>query len=318
MLVAGVVAGVALLVLPDLAGLDRFTPFAQVVSFRPYTLAGLAPVVLLLSWLAVRRWRTLRPLAALLVTVVVVGAALVLPRAVPVVGAQGVSTADGRTLTVVAFNTLSGNADIEAVADLVRTERPDLVSLVEAGRSYRSRLAPLVEPLGYRLHTSVGPDGGDLSGVTALVAGSLGAVDVTDYPHTPFPSVELSGGNLGSLRFVAFHSLAPRRGDVPQWHSDVAGVARWCAGPGPAIVAGDFNATFDHSVFRSATAGCSDAAAQRGQGLAPTWPTWLPDWIGPQIDHVLATDPITAEAFSLREVPGSDHRAVIARLRVPG
>jgi endonuclease/exonuclease/phosphatase (EEP) superfamily protein YafD len=49
----------------------------------------------------------------------------------------------------------------------------------------------------------------------------------------------------------------------------------------------------------------------------PTWPTWAPDWFGPQIDHVFATDPITAEQFTVHEVTGSDHRAVIVRLQVP-
>lgn len=60
--------------------------------------------------------------------------------------------------------------------------------------------------------------------------------------------------------------------------------------------------------------GCSDAAAQRGHGLVPTW---LPDWLGQQLDHVLATDPIVAEHFAARESSGSDHRAVIVRLRLP-
>jgi endonuclease/exonuclease/phosphatase (EEP) superfamily protein YafD len=76
-------------------------------------------------------------------------------------------------------------------------------------------------------------------------------------------------------------------------------------------------AGLDHSVLRSTTTGCSDAAAQRGQGLVPTWPTWLPDWLGPQIDHVFVTDPIIAEHFEVREITGSDHRAVLTRLRLP-
>jgi endonuclease/exonuclease/phosphatase (EEP) superfamily protein YafD len=127
--------------------------------------------------------------------------------------------------------------------------------------------------------------------------------------------VQVEGGELGALRFVAYHAVAPRRGDVPQWRSDLGRLTRFCAGGTPAIVAGDFNATLDHSALRAVTAGCSDAAAQRGQGLVPTWPTWMPDWLGPQIDHVFATDPITAESFTVREITGSDHRAVLVRLR---
>jgi endonuclease/exonuclease/phosphatase (EEP) superfamily protein YafD len=306
------VAGVAVLALPDLLLLDRFTPLAQLVALRPYLLVAL-PVLALVLLLLARRVRGAVPAAAGVVVVLLVAAGMVAPRtmAVPV-------PAGGRTLTVATFNTYSGGADVAGVAALIRDERPDLVSLVEAGTTFRSKLAPLVEPLGYHLITAVGEPSGDLGGVTAVVADHLGDVRSSTYTATPFPRVELEGGGLGNITFVAFHTLAPRRGDVPQWRSDVGQVSQWCAGQQPAIIAGDFNATLDHSVFRSATAGCGDAAAQRGQGLTPTWPTWLPGWLGPQIDHVLATDPIVAEQFEVREIAGSDHRAVLARLRIPG
>jgi endonuclease/exonuclease/phosphatase (EEP) superfamily protein YafD len=158
----------------------------------------------------------------------------------------------------------------------------------------------------------------DVFGVTALVADHIGPVTSSVDMSTPFPTVEVTGGGLGAMRFVAFHAVAPRRGDVRQWRSDLETLARFCTNGRPAIIAGDFNATLDHSVLRAATTGCSDAAAQLGQGLTPTWPTWAPGWFGPQIDHVIATDPIAAERFAVHEVAGSDHRAVIARLRVPG
>lgn len=310
-LALGFVAGVAVLALPDLVGLDRFTPFAQLVALRPYLLFGLALLVVVLLVLA--RWVRGSVLAAAGVLVVLlVAGAMVAPRTVATPVPVG-----GHPLTVAAFNTYSGGADVAGVAALIRDERPDLVSLVEASTTFRSKLAPLVEPLGYHLVTAVGEPDGDLGGVTAVVADHLGDVRSSIYTATPFPRVELEGGGLGELRFVAFHTLAPRRGDVPQWHSDVSLVSQWCAGPQPAIIAGDFNATFDHSVFRSASAGCGDAAAQRGDGLVPTWPTWLPGWLGPQIDHVLATDPIVAETFEVRDLPGSDHRAVLTRLRIP-
>ncbi len=304
------VAGVAVLVLPDLLLLDRFTPLAQLVALRPYLLVAL-PVLALILLLLARRVRGAVPAAAGVVVVLLVAAGMVAPRtmAVPV-------PAGGRTLTVGTFNTYSGGADVAGVAALIRDERPDLVSLVEAGTTFRSKLAPLVEPLGYHLITAVGEPSGDLGGVTAVVADHLGDVRSSTYTATPFPRVELKGGGLGNIKFVAFHTLAPRRGDVPQWRSDVGLVSQWCAGPQPAVIAGDFNATLDHSVFRTATAGCGDAAAQRGQGLTPTWPTWLPGWLGPQIDHVLATDPIVAETFEVREIAGSDHRAVVTRLRI--
>jgi guanosine-3',5'-bis(diphosphate) 3'-pyrophosphohydrolase len=39
---------------------------------------------------------------------------------------------------------------------------------------------------------------------------------------------------------------------------------------------------------------------------------------GPQIDHVFATDGIVAETFDVHDITGSDHRAVLTTLRLPG
>ena len=298
---------------PDIVfEIDRFTPFAQLVSLRPFTTAGLGLLAVAFAVAAVR-YRWCRPFAAGLLVVAVAGAATVLPRAIP----APAPAPGSRSLTVMAFNAFNGGADVDAVAALIRVERPDIVSLVEAGGRYRASLAPLVEPLGYRLYPSTRRGGEEVSGVTAVVSTGLGDVRTEAGSGMPFPWVQVTGGGLGDLRFLAFHSVAPRRGYVPQWRSDLAQLPTWCAGSTPAIVAGDFNATLDNSTFRRATAGCTDAAAGRGDGLVPTWPTWLPDWIGPQIDHVLATPAISAETFEVREIPGSDHRAVITRLALP-
>jgi endonuclease/exonuclease/phosphatase (EEP) superfamily protein YafD len=98
----------------------------------------------------------------------------------------------------------------------------------------------------------------------------------------------------------------------------MAMLAKWCAGGSPAIVAGDLNATLDHSLLRKGMAGCTDAAEQRGQGLLSTWsPTEGTELFGPQIDHVLSTTGIDADSFSVHEIDGSDHRAILTTVRVP-
>jgi endonuclease/exonuclease/phosphatase (EEP) superfamily protein YafD len=255
------------------------------------------------------------PPAVALLVVLAVGVAMTVPRTQADPLPSG-----GRSMTVLAVNTLDGSADVVELVELVRRERPDLGALIEVGPWYRDRIAPLVEPLGYRLVTATGTDSDgvtDVFGVTALVAAHLGDVTVTVDETRPFPSVGIAGGGLGAMRFVAYHAVAPRPGDVSQWSTDLGELTRYCAGGTPTIVAGDFNATLDHSRLRDVTAGCSDAAAQRGQGLVPTWPTWMPDWFGAQIDHVLVTPPIAAEDFAVHELAGSDHRALVVRLRVP-
>jgi endonuclease/exonuclease/phosphatase (EEP) superfamily protein YafD len=299
-------------VLPDLVGLDDRSPFAQFVAFRPAMLTGLlGPAVGAAVVALVRRrgWT----LAAGLFAVTAVAGAMVLPRALVTAPEP---QAGARTVTVLAFNTYEGDAAVDAVAELIRSTRPDLIALPEAGGRYRDRLAPLVPE--YRFASS-NERGRDVQNVIAATRAELGDVTAQVDRSTPFPSVEVSGAGLGDVRFVAFHSVAPTPGDVPQWRSDLATLDRWCADrrSGPVIVAGDFNATLDHSVFRSAITGCADAAEQAGEGLTASWPTRWPRWFGPQIDHVLVTGGVTAEALSVHDVPGSDHRAVLTRLRLP-
>jgi endonuclease/exonuclease/phosphatase (EEP) superfamily protein YafD len=305
---------VAVFTVPDLLfRLDQRSPFAQLISLRPWILVGVAALLVLLLVVLVFERRVL-PFAAGVIVVLLVGGGMVRPRVVP----DPVPT--GSTpFTVLAFNTYEGTADVQELAALIQAQRPDVVSLSEAGVPFADRLAPMVEPLGYQLHSSIGPRRRDVGGVTAVVSDRLGDVQVRIGEETSsFPYVELSGARLGDLRVVTFHSVAPVPGSVPDWRSDLGLLAQWCSGPTPAIVAGDFNATLDHSVLRDVMSGCGDAAAQRGSGLVSTWgPTPRTRAIGPQIDHVIATDGITAETFDVHDITGSDHRAVLTRLRLP-
>ncbi|TQM09871.1 endonuclease/exonuclease/phosphatase (EEP) superfamily protein YafD [Pseudonocardia kunmingensis] len=300
--------------LPDLLfGLGGVVPFVQLVAFRPQILAVAAALAVVLLAAAVRR-RYARPFAAGLLAIVLVAGWMVLPRAV----ADPSPAAAGRPLTVLTLNTYEGDADVAAVAAVIRSERPDLVSLVEAGAAYHSRLAPLVEPLGYRLTSTTGPERADVWGITVAVTGRLGAVGTRVDTTTPFPMIEVSGGGLGALRFVGFHSMAPTEPhELPEWTRDLEQVKRWCSGSTPAVVTGDFNATLDHSLLRSVIAGCDDATAARGQGLVATWPAWVPRWLGAQIDHVFVTEGIGVVSAAVRDVPGTDHRAILTRLVLP-
>lgn len=84
------------------------------------------------------------------------------------------------------------------------------------------------------------------------------------------------------------------------------------------VVAGDLNADRDHAAFRRLLdAGLRDAHDERGQGLARTWPAGLPVL---HLDHVLVRDAGEVHLVPLEvrevDVPGSDHRAVVADLAV--
>ena len=93
--------------------------------------------------------------------------------------------------------------------------------------------------------------------------------------------------------------------------------------PGPSddrrshVLLGDFNATLDHRELRRVLdRGYTDAADATGDGLSPTFPvTWPIPLIA--IDHVLVPRTIGVRRVSIGDLPGSDHRAVVAELVLP-
>ncbi|MEJ2862336.1 endonuclease/exonuclease/phosphatase family protein [Actinomycetospora flava] len=307
----------ALVLLPDLVGLDRHLPFAVFTALRPaLTVAGAVLVAVVGLVLVVRRRARAAGVAGLIgvAVVVAVAAAFVVPRAIP-----GAAPPPGGTpLTVLEFNAFEGKADVGALASLVRRERPDLVVLPEAGERFRARIAALLPE--YRSWTNVPARAADVRGITVLSsprAGDVTARTISDAPGSPtdtrYPWAEVTGGILGPVRLGAVHVVSIVPGWVSYWPGELAQMQRWCSA-GPALVVGDFNATPDHSAFRAGTRGCDDAATERGESLTGTWFAGVPRALGAQIDHVLTTGGPRAREVEVLDIPGSDHRALLARL----
>jgi endonuclease/exonuclease/phosphatase family metal-dependent hydrolase len=135
----------------------------------------------------------------------------------------------------------------------------------------------------------------------------------------PTARLELPGGR--SVQLACAHPHPP----APPWHREAA--ARWRdelaalppAGDPPVILAGDFNATLDHAQFRRLLGlGHVDAASQVGNGLVLTWgpePTGSPALL--TVDHVLVDPRCAVLATSVHRLPGSDHQALYAEVRLP-
>lgn len=89
------------------------------------------------------------------------------------------------------------------------------------------------------------------------------------------------------------------------------------AGPAAVIIAGDFNATPDMRQFRDLLdVGYRDAVNQTGAGFSPTYSPHpaIPPLI--TIDHVLTRNS-SAQSIHTVDIPGSDHRALLATVAVP-
>lgn len=228
-------------------------------------------------------------------------------------------------LTVLAANVWHGRADTGALAALLERERPDLVALSESGCDYRDKLVPMIDALGYRAWVSTPPGVLDGFGVTLLAGPRAGEVTVTAGGRPGH--LRATGGLLGARSFLAVHTASPTSaGRVRNWRRDLARLAGWSHEPAAPVIAGDLNATVDHARLRAVTGPVRSAAEGTGHGLAATFPTALrpsaapwrrPAGAGIQIDHVLVPAGTEVSRFAILDVPGSDHRAVLARMRLP-
>jgi len=125
------------------------------------------------------------------------------------------------------------------------------------------------------------------------------------------------------VSLLTVHLDAPWPRPIIGWQKDIAkfpstldDVAAHAAN-GTVIVGGDFNSTFDMLPFRALlTNGYADAARQAGSGRNFTFPANKPYPPVLGIDHVLTRN-ATAVSTATVELPGTDHRALIATVMVP-
>ncbi|PWR17131.1 endonuclease [Micromonospora sicca] len=292
-----------------LAGLER-GPLVQAVAFTPYVAVGtLVPLVLALALR--RRWPAV---VAAVAAVALVGA--VTPRAF----ASGQPAVGGPTLRLLTANLLKGGADPRALVDLVRSRRVDVLAVQEFTPGIAAELdrLGLAELLPYRqLNPEVGTTG---SGLYARFPISEAGVRRNQgfYFSQAYGTLTLPGAP--PLRVESAHPAAPYAVDVlPDWWTDLRAQPPATPNGRLSILAGDFNATLDHAPLRDLIrTGYVDAADQAGAGLAGTWGPYDGDPIPPvAIDHVLADRRIAVRSVTVHALPGSDHRAVLAELRLP-
>ncbi|MDO5697549.1 MAG: endonuclease/exonuclease/phosphatase family protein [Dermatophilus congolensis] len=285
--------------------------------------------------LLVVRWSRLAALAALVASFVL--AAPLLPDVFSEQPREPVSVLEAGTgsLTVLASNTFFGLEQPEHTMEAVERVEPDVLVLIEESPTHWKAL----QRLGIRDR---------LPFATGSIGGSYGTVVLTNQPMTcvelrpglacnevregepgratqapvgasapPFaeafdsPVVRLSDGTL----FKAVHAWSPRTTRESRWFQEQSNLVTWRdahADEPRLVMAGDFNATRSHPVFRRLLQGMEAAPS----GYAPWTRTWPVGWFVPpvvQIDHVLARgyDVVTAGVI---EGEGSDHLSVWAQL----
>lgn len=313
----------ALLLVP--AGLLTYARLAErrgavwvhLVALTPYAvpLYLLALLVLALVW-----WRAdgrTRLAAKMLTALGACALALHLSWAAPAyVGPATASAGKGRPLHVMTANLDHGRADAGPLVAAVVRDQVDVLVLEEVTRRAWQQLreAGIEKPLPHRAGRAAPGHAGTMVlsryrlGGATRVPTRLGSYALT-VRSRPKP-----------VSLVAAH-VRPAHGDASGWTADLTAVRTAAVtAPGLVVVAGDLAATRDHLPLRDLDGrGFHDAATQARSGWQPTWPLHrrvlgvdVPPLTAP--DHVLVGGGLTAARTSAVDLPGSDHRALLAIL----
>lgn len=319
---AWVVLAPALLVLGlRLSGARLDSPWVQVIALTPLFgfPAALAAIGFVLAHRRVGAWVA----GVTAIAFVTLLAAPFAPTPAPRPEAQ--PAAQGLSLRMMSLNTRLGQADPPAIVDLVRREQVQLLVLQE----YTPSLARGLADAGLEAllpHVISAPEGGaagagtySLFPLEQLQVPELEAMSFEN-PTASF-SVSGPGGELRTLSITNVHTFPPLPRTVHDWRDDLERLGRVNASGGTRILAGDFNATYDHREFRdllgsTPPAGLVDASALNWARLSPTWPRDLPYSPGVVIDHVVTSADLRACCRVTVDIPGSDHAAVLATLHL--
>ncbi|UGT60624.1 endonuclease/exonuclease/phosphatase family protein [Nocardia asteroides] len=284
-------------------GISQRFSAVLLASFAPYLMLG--AVLALLFFAVARRYRS-----GALALAVLAGAFWT---QLPLFVADG-HAGNGPPLTVLQSNLLFGGADADTVRAVVREERVDVLTAQELTLDAVARLdaAGLAEDLPYR-YLEAGTGGGGSGIYSRYPIRDERRFDGFEMANL---GVTVDHPELGPIQVLNFHPMPPPL-DFGAWTAEMARTEQiLAAGTGPVVVGADFNATRDHTAFRALLGGrFADAAELAGAGPQLTFPAdraWGP-LIG--IDHVLLAGG-TAESVRTLTVPRSDHRAVLARIRL--
>jgi endonuclease/exonuclease/phosphatase family metal-dependent hydrolase len=326
--VAGTVAGgLAGLAVARLAAADR-VPWARTVTAP---LLALTPAAAVAGWagLPLARGRAARTVTALAAAALT---GTVIPRAVP----RRQPEARGPVLRVLTLNMLIGRAAADTLVALARATRADVLFVQELTDDAAARLDragigavfphQLIEHADGTVHDTGIYARYPLRDGAVHHDGAGGAAGDGWPPGKPQRTARLDLPSGHSVQLMCAHITPPKPPWSPRfaerWQAELGRVPSPETRPGslPVVVAGDFNATVDHAPLRAVLRrGYRDAACEVGRGLVPTWgpePHGHPPLL--TIDHVLVGPGCAVLRTRVHRVPGIDHRALYAELRLPG
>ncbi|HET7386949.1 MAG TPA: endonuclease/exonuclease/phosphatase family protein [Nocardioidaceae bacterium] len=322
-----VVLGLVLVVLLVPAGALTFARlvspgggfWVRAVAYTPFAipLYAVAFLLLLVALITTRRgWRTL---AAVLTVLSVIGLALHLywVRG-PYTGPEDIASPGDPTVRVMTLDLRQGLADPARVVGLAVHDDVDVLVLQEVTARELAAMDGAGLDKAYS-HLAGSPAEG-AAGTMVFSRYELGeAARLPTGLASYAMDVQAPGADV---HLLAVHARQPS-GDASAWAQDQAAIAQAAADANdPTVVIGDFNATLDHAAMRRLLDdGFRDAADTANSRWQPTWPSAgqvsVLGFAEPSVlalDHVLVSGRVRVLHTATVQVPGTDHRALLAIL----
>ena len=233
------------------------------------------------------------------------------------IGDKPVAGPQADPFRVFTLNLDAGSADPNDVVAAAVTSGADIVVLQEVAPSTLARMEQA--GLGTAFPHRAGQPISD--GAFGTMVFSTAALGDATYLGTTQSSVQVQVGLPGHQVWLLAVAVPPPASGSPEaWLADLEQLTATVGQVHPAIVAGDFEASFEHGPFAGLLdAGLRDVGERANAGWQLTWPmersrfgVKLPRMTQP--DHVLIGSALAALDQDLITVLGSDHRAVLAEV----
>lgn len=221
-------------------------------------------------------------------------------------------------VTVATVNMTFGKGDAAAIVAMIDEYDVDLLSVQE------------ITPEGAAALSAAGIDRLLPHGEVLAEPGITGTALYSTFPLKRVRELDgyLSGHiaavastPIDDITFLAVHPRAPGGANHDGWAQEMTWLKEDLAAlTGPVIVAGDFNTSRDHKVFREIEGlGYVDAADRMDAGFRPTFPVNRELFPIVAIDHVMTRDvPLRPATFELVTIPDADHIAMIVGYAASG
>ncbi len=212
------------------------------------------------------------------------------------------------------FNVLSSNSNYDEVITWIQDQTPDVIAILEVNQDWADELERLSAEYPY---FKIEPRNSNF-GLAMFSRIPCESIEVLegDGQHYPMIKARINTQD-GPTTLVATHPCPPLNSTrYRSRRTNLENALQALGSDGPRILTGDFNLVPWSPLFSELCDKGELHDASLGFGVRPTWHLFPSLLGGIRIDHLLTSNSIRTQSFSIGPNMGSDHRPIIFDLRI--